>query len=426
MRVGVYLGRHAGGGGGIGVYARELARALPALLEQPAHQEDELVLYGDRSVLTEQLCAELGLSPVLTAEAEGLISRGASVYFRRLPNGARARVLLRLLPSFPTHHLAMLYDQLTVPMLVRRDSLDLLHATGNHMLLLSSAPQLVTVHDLYQGWPAGPHSGGRFSPLYRTFFKLQFRRQISVLTDTNEVAAEISRRFKFDAGRVRTVRLGVDSSFATLLGRTGEAVIRDGEAFLKRHQLVAGYLVVLGSLDPRKNLIATLRAWRALPDSIKALGLVVRAEGSAVEEAVRKECSEEVAMGRVKFLGWLDRQEMPLLYLHAMVLVVPTYAEGFGLPAAEAAALRVPAVTGPIERTGDTEPGLQLSCDPGDPTAIAKAIRQLIPDPPKLSLASRVARLDDRRPPRSMDDAARESFAAYRECVVQAQGGRGR
>lgn len=427
MRVGVYLGRHAGGGGGIGIYARELARALPALLEQPANQEDELVLYGDRSVLTEQLRAELGLSQLLTVEAEGLLSRGASVYFRRLPNGARARVLLRVLPSFPTHHLAMVYDQLTLPLLVRRDALDLLHATGNHMLLLSGTPQLVTVHDLYQGWPCGPHGGGRFAWFYRLFFSVQFRRALSVLTDTNAVAQELSRRFQFASGRMRTVRLGVDRSFAEILREVKhDDVLSRSEEFLRRHELEAGYLLVLGSMDPRKNLVHTLRAWRSLPEKIKALGVVVRTESPAVEAVVRMECAEELAQGRVKMIGWLERREMPLLYLHAMLLLVPTYAEGFGLPAAEARALRVPAVTGPLERVSEADSEQQVSCNPADTAAIAQAIVQLLPDPPKLSLAERLARFGARRPIRSMDDAARDSFAAYRECVVQAQGGRRR
>lgn len=428
MRVGVYLGRHAGGGGGIGIYARELARALPALLEEPMNADDELVLYGDKSVLTEMLRKDLALSPVLTEEVEGLFSRGASSYFRRLPNGARARVLVRVLPTFPTHHLAMLYDQLVLPLVVRRDSLDLLHATGNHMLLLSATPQLVTVHDLYQGWPIRPEVRSRFAPLYRIFFAMQFRRTVSVLTDTNEVAQEISRRFQFPAGRVRTVRLGIDSPFAATLcdAEKNESLLREGEEFLRRHDLSAGYLLVFGSLDPRKNLIHTLRAWRALPEEIKALGLVVRAESRAVEAIVKAECAEDFASARVKLIGWLDRQEMPLLYLHANLLVVPTYAEGFGLPAAEAQALRIPAVTGPIERGGDLDGDIHLACNPGDPAAIVKAIRQLISDPPKISLQDRIARLPDRRAVRSMADAARESFAAYRECVVQAQGGRRR
>ncbi len=426
MRVGVYLGRHAGGGGGIGVYARELARLLPALLEHPAHQSDELVLYGDRSVLTEELRTSIGLGVVLSAEAEGALSRAASVYFRRLPNGAQARILLRILPSFPTHHLGMIYDQLFLPGIVRRDRIDLLHSTANHMLLLSGRPQLVTVHDLYQGWPleAALSKRSRVSPLYRVFFSLQFRRKIAVVTDTKSVAAEIARRFQFEPGRMRTVRLGVDGSFMRLLSEVSsdtDLPLRASE-FLERHGLQAGYALVLGSLDPRKNLKNTLAAWRALPLATREQRLVVRCESKQVETFVRGECHEDFAAGRIRLLSWMEREEFPLLYLQAGVLIVPTLGEGFGLPAIEASAVKLPVVTGPIEGPSGE---LSAACDPRNVTSITAAILKVISDGKFVSLDLRLEALKrslELRSIRSMEAAVRETFEAYREAIMRAGG----
>ena len=438
MRVGVYLGRHAGGGGGIGVYARGLARSLPVLLEHQAHSDDEIVLYGDRTVLTEELCAALGNGTVLCAEADGFFSRGASSYFRRLPNGARARVLLRILPRFGTHHLGMVYDQLTLPILFRRDRLDLAHATANHLLLLSACPQVVTVHDLFQGWPLvranTDSSSGRedartgLAACYRLFFTMQFRRRISVITDTNAIAKDISRRFHFDPGSIQTIRLGLDEAFFDLLQETAAAddlKVR-AEEFLERFQIRPGYLLLLGSLDPRKNLANSLLAWRELPDSIRAVGLVVRCESKRVEAVVRRACVEDIAKGRVQLLGWLDRAELPLLYLNARALLVPTLAEGFGLPAAEAQALLLPVVTGPLEGDGD-----RTTCDPNNLQSIKQAIQAVCDNlgPADKLFAERLVALQRKlaeRNVRTMVDTARETFAAYRDILLRARGGAGR
>ncbi|HEV7491182.1 MAG TPA: glycosyltransferase, partial [Rhodanobacteraceae bacterium] len=132
----------------------------------------------------------------------------------------------------------------------------LLH-TPNYVLMPFDGPTLTTVHDL--SWLSYPEA----HPVERVRFldrhlPRSLERANMVLTDSEFIAAEIVSRFALSRAKIRVVPLGVDANYRP---RSSEEIM----PVLARHGLQDGnYLLVVATLEPRKNLARLVRAYAAL------------------------------------------------------------------------------------------------------------------------------------------------------------------
>jgi len=109
------------------------------------------------------------------------------------------------------------------------------------------------------------------------------------------------------------------------------------------------YILVLGTIEPRKNASLVLRYLQAHPDFSKRYRLVFLGRfgwGTTVEQLIEHyQLTEQFAAGRIVFPGFVTEHAKHALIRNARLLIYPSLFEGFGLPLLEAAALGVPCVT---------------------------------------------------------------------------------
>ncbi len=135
-----------------------------------------------------------------------------------------------------------------------------------------------------------------------------------------------------------------------------------------------GYLLVAGAIEPRKNIARILAAYRA---SGVALPLVLAGpdgwHGAPLREAIAR------TPGVVRLAG-LDRAAVLALIAGARALLMPSLAEGFGLPVAEAIVLGTPVLTAHDGALAETAGSAALLVDPHDVAAIAQGIARIATD----------------------------------------------
>ena len=112
--------------------------------------------------------------------------------------------------------------------------------------------------------------------------------------------------------------------------------------FRRRHGLTRPFFLYTGNISPRKNLRALLEAFAAVKDRVQA-DLVVTG-GLSWNNAWDSWVARLGITDRVHRLGFVERQDMPVLYKAALAFVFPTLFEGFGLPVLEAQAVGVPVI----------------------------------------------------------------------------------
>jgi len=265
----------------------------------------------------------------------------------------------------------ILYEQAVLPLLTP-GRIDLLHAPVNVVPLAAAVPSVVTIHDL-----TSLVVPDRFLPAKRrylqTFTRLSVRVARHVIADSEHTRQDVMRLLDVTPERVTTVPLGVVEHF-----RPPDQVAL--AAFRERHNLPEQYLLYLGTLEPRKNLVTLLRAYARLRRAGLDWPLVLAGgKGWLYEDIFR--AVDDLNLGAwVRFPGYVSYEEQPLWYGAATIFVYPSTYEGFGLPVLEAMACGAPVITSTAsslpEAAGDA--GVLVDCH--DDEYLAAAIASLAGD----------------------------------------------
>lgn len=279
-----------------------------------------------------------------------------------LPDG----LALQRLPV-PGRLMTHLWDRFGWPSPDRLLDVDLVHAPA-YLIPPSSLPTVVTVHDL-----AFVHHPEWFTPHGVRFLNRFLERVVaseaaviapSTATADDCVVAGISEE------RLTVIPWGVDP---TLIGTSRAEEIR------RSYGLPEDFVLYVGTLEPRKNLVALTSAM--------ALGAF-----SAPLVIVGPSGWGQVEVGDAVVLGELPTAQVHALMAAASVLAYPSHLEGFGLPVLEAMAQGTPVLvtagTAPEEIAGDAG----VAVDTRDPVAIADAIAGLLEDPSQRELLGNFGR----------------------------------
>lgn len=208
-----------------------------------------------------------------------------------------------------------------------RHGYDLYHEP-NFIPLPADCPTIVTLHDLSVLLHPEWHPADRVRQ-YERYFPRVLRQSAHFLTVSEFVRQEVIRKLGVASDRVSRVYNGIRPE----LGRLPDEVV---SARLKRLDLPERYLLHVGTIEPRKNVLTLLRAYCALPEKLRrewplllvgGWGWNVREVGDYLDKTAR-------ACG-VRQLGYVADRDLPVLYNGARALIYPSRYEGFGLPPLE-------------------------------------------------------------------------------------------
>lgn len=417
----------------MGIYARGVIESLFELIARDGHSDLEVVIYGDGAILDSDLLNRLSLSPVLSARSEAAFDLGAKRYFKKLANGKRTQVLFRFLPELINRGLNFFWDQALLPFVFAFDKIEVIHCLTNYGLLLTSVPQIVTVHDLFQAYPPElpeylpeklrnkmSFKKRLVRSFYRALFKLQFKKIRHAVTVSHHVVASIKERYNFDLARVTAVPSGVDKAILEYFNFQ-ESVEEESKRLAFRTQYLGhepGYVFHIASFDPRKNTYGALMAWKSLPEEAKEKGLLVQAESYLLKRYVLK-ILEEDAEKHLQFVPWVDREQLLDILSASGVLLFPSLAEGFGLPALEALTLGTRVVSSDLDALkGELKKKLYL-CDTSKLESIGQALGRAIDDIPRDKSQNPLELTQQSKTIYSMIDATSLLFPIYRKVILQ-------
>lgn len=311
----------------------------------------------------------LGLSAV-PLPGQGLVYLPSSAPLADLP--AASPLQVRIGPPLLLHPAArILWEHSLFPLLLRRDRVNLLHATMNVAPWWSPCPVVVTIHDLaYLRYPQVHPLGRR---LYLTAFtRLTIRRARAIVTVSQYTRLEVERFFRVPGQRIHVIYEGHDDRFRPL---PREQI----ELFREQKGLPPRYLLYVGNLEPRKNLSRLVQAY-ARTGRPGRVPLVLAGPPGWGCASLFHLIDTLGLSGQVIFPGFVAAEELPLWYNGAEAFIYPSLYEGFGLPPLEAMACGTPVLVSTAsslpEVVGDA--GLQVA--PDDVDGMTEAIQRLLDD----------------------------------------------
>jgi glycosyltransferase involved in cell wall biosynthesis len=291
---------------------------------------------------------------------------------------------------------------------------------------------VVTVHDLC--WLLAPQTMRRSTRfLDKLLMPMALQRAQAVIAVSTATRDALADHFPGIAHKLHLVHAGVSPLPEPLLS------MPDGRPAAVQWGIHGAYVLFVGTMEPRKNLLCLLQAFARVvqhgeanrqmgPDPEDVLRLVlVGAQGWGADK-LQQTIAELGLKDRVSILGRVPDQKLATLYRHALCLAMPSLYEGFGLPLVEAMAQGTPVLTSNTSSMPEVAGAAGLLVDPLDVDSIAAGLRDMVFKPGlRAQLASHAreqAQLFswDRAAEQTLDVLLGSADARLQRCQVTAVG----
>lgn len=309
------------------------------------------------------------------------------------------------------------WEQISLPLAVKHDRLDVLHCPANTAPIFLPKPLklILTIHDVMYLFPNSilPQSPSLYQRAGRLYYRWMTpqaaKRAVRIMT-----VSESSKRDIAD-------KLCVPSEKIQMVYEAGNATCRRFNDPLpvlevKKHYAIEGrYVFALGALDPRKNTVHVIRAYtRLLRIYSQPVQLVLAGLSQEAKNKFNVLVSELGLNGKVVVLGFISEQELAALYNGAELFLYPSLYEGFGMPVLEAMTCGAPVVTSPSGSLPEIAGDAALMVDPHNPDEIAEAMLRILSDN---LLRERLIKMGMEQAGRfSWAHTARQVLDVYRNC----------
>jgi len=249
-----------------------------------------------------------------------------------------------------------------------------LYHEPNFLPFKFDGPTIITAHDL--SWIRFPetHPDERVAVMNELFPKA-LERADHIVTDASYVRQEIIEQFGIAPERITSVPLGSREIFHPRSAEECRLVLQD------RGLDYRGFVLCVGTLEPRKNLELVIRAYSRLPVHFRRRRpLVMVGMKGWLTSKVESLMQPMVASGEIRPLGFTSDEDLAVLYSAALTLVYPSLYEGFGLPPLEAMASGTPVIVSDRSTLPEVvgSAGVQIAAD--DETGLRQLLMRLDED----------------------------------------------
>ncbi|HZR43605.1 MAG TPA: glycosyltransferase family 1 protein [Ktedonobacteraceae bacterium] len=268
------------------------------------------------------------------------------------------------------------WEQFTLPTLIKQKRIDVLHSPVNVLpeWLPRSCATVVTLHDL--AFLRFPNVLTRAKRIYhRTFTVRSMQRATMIITVSDSTQQDAHTLVGIPFEHMHTVYPCISERFSNVF-EMGQV-----DAFRERQGLSEGFLLFLGTLEPRKNITALIDAYARLRQEHNVREKLVLAGGKGwLYDAIFQKVQQLGLESEVIFPGYVSDEEQVMWYQAASVFVYPSLYEGFGFPVAEALACGVPVVTSNVSSLPEAGAQIALCVNPHNVETLAEALYQALTD----------------------------------------------
>ncbi|AMO94124.1 glycosyl transferases group 1 family protein [Collimonas fungivorans] len=274
-----------------------------------------------------------------------------------------------------------------------------------------NGPTVMTVHDLTHVHFPQTQPGDRLREIERRL-PSALARVSRILVDSAFIGQEIKKHFGVPDQKVVVAPLASSAVFQPRVEQQLSVRLNNmGLAY-------RGFILSVGTLEPRKNLLLTLKAHARLPAPLRERFplLVVGMPGWQAQE-LDGALAQAVSAGHVRLAGYLDQADLACVTAAAKIMVFPSLYEGFGLPVLEAMASGTPVITSDCASLPEVAGAAAAYVDPQDEAGLTEQMRRLLEDD-RAWMGQRIAGLE-----RSVQFSWRKCAAITAEVYRQAANG---
>lgn len=259
--------------------------------------------------------------------------------------------------------------EMSIPKALEKYDIDVFFSPDSYLSLRTNVPTLLTSHDL-----AYLHYPKHIPLLVRNYYKYYFpkfhRRAKHILAVSQATKDDIITQYDIPAGNITVSYNGVGDNFKPI-DSVKKVDIR------LEHTKGNPYLIYVGSIHPRKNIIRLVKAFDKFCESNKSHHLIILGRWAWSNELIAATIANATYLSRIKLIDDM-KGDISEILAAADALVYVSLFEGFGLPLLEAMQCEVPVITTNQGALKEVAGDAALLVDPLSIDDIATAMHQIV------------------------------------------------
>lgn len=286
---------------------------------------------------------------------------------RCLEDSSNVHIIEVNCPTYP------LWEQVALPIAVRKYHLDILHCTSNTAPVFCPVPLILTLHDIIFLEERESANKSLYQNLGWYYRRLVVPRILgkckAIVTVSDYEMGNIRRRLPSVSDRLHRIYNGYNEWFRP---------VPAGENSYDRYDSLGQYFFFLGNTDPKKNTRRTLSAYaRYLRKSTVKRKLLIGDLGERDLACFLRENGDEDIRPYIQLTGYIDNSKLPFIYNKAFAFLYTSLRESFGIPLLEALACACPVITSNTSSLPEISRGAAIEVDPASAECICAAMLEL-------------------------------------------------
>ena len=269
----------------------------------------------------------------------------------------------------------ILWEQLVLPWQLLYYRIDLLFTPSVAIPAWVPCTTVTTIHDMIPFHREITKYPKIRAAYIRRMTSRAARRSDIVLTVSENSKREIAQLCRIPEEKILVAPNGVDARYRPIDAQGPMARCR------ARYGLPARFILFVGTLEPGKNLLGLIEAFRRLKSQghIPHKLVIVGPHGWGTKPSFEA-ASEPDLRDEIRITGYIPEEDLPLVYNAADLFVFPSHYEGFGLPALEAMACGIPVIASNVSALPEVIGDAGLLIDPHDVDGLASAMERVLTD----------------------------------------------
>ncbi|MEA1937157.1 MAG: glycosyltransferase family 1 protein [Patescibacteria group bacterium] len=249
-------------------------------------------------------------------------------------------------------------------------------------IFLSSVSQkcktVTTFHDLsFEKYPEF-YSRGKNYWHFSMSPKKQARQADRIIAVSKSTKDDLVSSYDADPDKIEVIYSGVDNELGIENNELGILEVK------KKYKLPEKYILYLGTLEPRKNIIGLIKAFELFKKSYKLQAadykLIIAGSKGWLYKDIFKTVNNSLAKNDIIFTGFIKDEDKSALYGNAELFVYPSFYEGFGFPPLEAMTYGTPVITSNFSSLPEAVGDAAIMINPYNLDELAEAMRMVLAD----------------------------------------------
>jgi glycosyltransferase involved in cell wall biosynthesis len=337
-----------------------------------------------------------------------------SFFLAKFPYQAEA------VPSFATHNEdleRLVWEQFTGPKAAHKAGLDILHIPYFACPLIPRTPIVVTIHDVLQ-FRLPIYRMGIKKKVYLDLYARAARRATSIITVSQHAKQDMIDTLNLPPDRIHVIYEAAGDEYRPVADPSALVAVRS------RYGLNERYILYLGGLDQRKNVLQLVRSFAYLYKQLEDPNLQLLIAGDPDKYSGPmfpdpRPIATELGMTNQIIYRFIEEEDKPAVYSGASVFVFPSLYEGFGLTPLEAMSCGAPVICSNRTSLPEVVGDAAISLDPNNTEAMVEAMRSVLTD--GALHANLRARSLKRASQFNWHKTAIETIAVYEEALARSQ-----